>query len=76
MIISEIKEALERIQSYIEAARGYVIAEEDEDEVAQCRLKKIKYNLCESLVEIQKFTLEIDQALGIEAGDVDLDRNI
>ena len=76
MIISEIKEALEVIESYIEAAKGYVVAEENEDEVAQCRLKKIKYNLCESLVEIQNFTLEIDQALGINAGDVDQDRNI
>lgn len=76
MKILEIKEALEAIQSYIEAAKGYVMAEEDDDEVAQCRLKKIKYNLCESLVEIQKFTLEIDQALGIEAGDVDQDRNL
>lgn len=76
MKISEIKEALEVIKSYIEAAEGYVLAEEDDDEVALCRLSKVKYNLCQSLVETQNFTLQIDQALGIEAGDVDQDRNL
>lgn len=76
MKIWEVKEAIETVESYIEAARGYVMAEVDEDDIAQCRLMKIKYNLCESLIEIQNFTLEIDQALGIEAGNVDQDRNI
>lgn len=76
MKISEIKEALEVIKSYIEAAEGYVYAEEDEDEVALCRLKKVKYNLCQSLVETQNFTLQIDSELELDAGRVDLDRNL
>lgn len=76
MKISEIKEALEVIKSYIEAAEGYVLAEEDDDEVALCRLSKVKYNLCQSLVETQNFTLQIDSELELDAGRVDLDRNI
>ena len=52
----DIKERLETIESYIEAAKGYVMAEEEEEIIPQCAISHIKFNLIEAVNEIANFT--------------------
>lgn len=52
----EIKERLEIIESYIEAAKGYVMGEEEEETAPSCAISHIKYNLIEAVNEIANFT--------------------
>ena len=52
----EIKERLEIIESYIEAAKGYVMGEEEEETAPPCAINHIKYNLIEAVNEIANFT--------------------
>lgn len=55
----DIKERLETIESYIEAAKGYVMGEEEEEIIPQCAISHIKYNLIEAVNEIANFTNNI-----------------
>lgn len=57
----EIKERLETIESYIEAAKGYVMGEEEEETAPPCAINHIKYNLIEAVNEIANFTNAINR---------------
>ena len=57
----EIKDRIEIIDSYIQASYGYVMAEEDNDEIPACKLEHIKNNLIQAVNEIANFTNTINR---------------
>ena len=61
MKYSEVKDRIEIIDSYIQASYGYVMAEEDNDEIPACKLEHIKNNLIEAVNEIANFTNSINR---------------
>lgn len=61
MKYSEVKERLDTIDSYIQASYGYVMAEEDNDEIPACKLEHIKFYLIEAVNEIANFTNTINR---------------
>ena len=57
----EIKDRIEIIDSYVQASYGYVMAEEDNDDIPACKLEHIKSNLIQAVNEIAYFTNTINR---------------